>query len=149
MTGKLPELLEKSFRYGRGESDMLKGSGRRKNTAASCFYSLCSTLSIDWLHIYRFSCSHKMTNSNPHYIPNVRVKRWRIPGRVWRDRFPSSRGQRETQQLTSMSSASLHGTLTLLRVFFEPQPEFINIFLLFSCSSDVFYFFCRIILTIT
>ena len=120
MTGKLPELLEKSFRYGRGESDMLKGSGRRRNTAASCLCSLCPTLSIDWLHIHRFSCRHKMTNSNPHYIPNVRVKRWRILGRAWRDRFLSSRGQRDTQQLTSMSSASLHGTPILLRFLRAP-----------------------------
>lgn len=127
-------------RSGMGEGNLTcwKGSGRRKNTAASCLYSLYSTLSIDWLHIYWFSCSHKITNGNPQYIPNVRVKRRRITGRAWRDRFLSSRGQREMRQLTSMSSVSMHGTPTLLLVFFKPQPEFINIFLLLSCSSYVF-----------
>lgn len=136
--GSYLNCLKSHSGMGEGNLTCWKGSDRRKNTGASCLYSLYSTFSIDWLHIYWFSCSHKMTNSNPHYIPDVRVKRWRIPCRAWRDRFLSSCGQREMRQLTCMSSASVHGTLTLLLVFFKLQPEFINIFLLLSCSSYVF-----------
>lgn len=140
--------LQSHSGMGEGNLTCWKGSGRRKNTAASCLYSLYSTLSIDWLHIYWFSCSHKMTNSNPHYIPNVRVKRWRIPGRAWRDRFLSSHRQRcgsshpclvhlcMEHRLSSLFSSSPSLNSLIFFFYFPAHPMFSN-------------FFCRIILTIT
>lgn len=109
-----------------------------ENTAASCLGSLRSALSINWLHIYWFLCSHTVTNS---YSPRISI--------AWNLKEQEPQAELRNTQIPNLQRGwescpppwSLQSWYLELRAFSLSYSESQESFLFSaSCSSSILWF---------